>query len=179
MVFWLVVLPVFFSLLLLLLFGLAVARSEGFRRVLLGLKQSGKFSFLNVLSAEGVPALLIVALILGVGVYYPLSIIERVETAEKAAERGYDRRALIASFLGAFPMTSPRYVTFILLDEPRGTEATYGFASAGWTAAPTTGRIIARIAPLLGIEAIDEATPRVKQAMNIGVKIGRPRLASY
>ena len=100
-------------------------------------------------------------------------------TAEKIAARGYNRRALISSFLGIFPMTTPRYVVFVLLDEPKGIEATYGFASAGWTAAPTTGRIVARIAPLLGVKAINETAPGIRQAMNIGVNFRRPHLASY
>jgi cell division protein FtsI (penicillin-binding protein 3) len=45
----------------------------------------------------------------------------------------------------------PRYVVFILLDQPHGTKETAGFALAGWTAAPTVGRVIQRIAPLLGV----------------------------
>ena len=38
-----------------------------------------------------------------------------------------------------------------MFDEPKGTRASYGFATGGWTAAPATGRVIARIAPLLGV----------------------------
>jgi cell division protein FtsI (penicillin-binding protein 3) len=38
-----------------------------------------------------------------------------------------------------------------VLDEPQGTEATAGFATAGWTAAPTAGKVIARIAPMLNV----------------------------
>ena len=30
--------------------------------------------------------------------------------------------------------------------------STHGFATSGWNAAPTAGKVIARIAPLLGIE---------------------------
>ncbi len=29
---------------------------------------------------------------------------------------------------------------------------TYGFATSGWNAAPTTAKIIARVAPMLGLE---------------------------
>jgi cell division protein FtsI (penicillin-binding protein 3) len=77
-------------------------------------------------------------------------------TAEKAKAGGYNRKALIASFVGAFPMNDPRYVVLALLDEPKGNESTFNFASAGWTAAPTVGRIISRIAPILAVKPIDE-----------------------
>jgi len=100
-------------------------------------------------------------------------------TAEKAAGRGYSKRALITSFVGILPMTEPRYVVMVLLDEPRGTEATYNFATAGWNAAPTAARVIARIAPLLGIEAVDEASPEARQALDLSINGGRPRLASF
>ena len=40
----------------------------------------------------------------------------------------------------------------ILLDEPRGSEASGGARTAGMTAAPAVGRVIRRIAPFLGVE---------------------------
>ena len=52
---------------------------------------------------------------------------------------------------GCFPIDDPRYLVFVLLDEPHGTKATGGFALAGNTAAPLAGHVIARIAPLLGV----------------------------
>ena len=63
----------------------------------------------------------------------------------------YIPHALRTSFYGVFPVHDPRYVVFILLDQPHGTKETAGFALAGWTAAPTVGRVIQRIAPLLGV----------------------------
>ena len=79
-------------------------------------------------------------------------------TAEKAGHRGYRRTALLSSFVAAFPMNKPKYVVYVLLDEPNGTKDTFGFASAGWTAAPTAGRVIARIAPLLDVAPADATT---------------------
>lgn len=72
-------------------------------------------------------------------------------TAEKAVGRGYSRKRLITSFVGAFPMQAPRYVVLVMLDEPQATKQTFGYATAGWNAAPTVGRIVPRIAPLLGV----------------------------
>jgi cell division protein FtsI (penicillin-binding protein 3) len=63
----------------------------------------------------------------------------------------YIPHALRTSFFSAFPVHDPRYVVFVLLDQPHGTKATAGFALAGWTAAPLAGKVISRIAPLLGV----------------------------
>ena len=75
-------------------------------------------------------------------------------TAEKAVAGGYKKNALITTFVGAFPMDAPRYAVLVMLDEPHGTKKTHGYAGAGWNAAPTVGRIISQIAPMLGVMAI-------------------------
>lgn len=73
-------------------------------------------------------------------------------SAQVAGPHGrYIPHALRTSFYGVFPVHNPRYVVFILLDQPHGTKETGGFALAGWTAAPAVGRVIQRIAPLLGV----------------------------
>ena len=58
--------------------------------------------------------------------------------------------ALRTSFCAVFPVHNPRYIVFVLLDQPHGTKETGGFALAGYTAAPLAGKVIARIAPLAG-----------------------------
>lgn len=65
--------------------------------------------------------------------------------------RGYQSHVLVTSFFAAFPIEDPRYIVFVLLDEPHGTKETGGIALAGQTAAPLAGRVISRIAPLLGV----------------------------
>jgi cell division protein FtsI (penicillin-binding protein 3) len=72
-------------------------------------------------------------------------------TAEMPGRGGYRKKSVISSFLGAFPMEAPRYVTLVLLFEPHGTAETAGHITAGVNAAPVTGRIVKRIAPLLGV----------------------------
>jgi len=74
-------------------------------------------------------------------------------TAEKAIGGRYKRDSMITSFVGVFPIDEPRYAVLTLLDEPKGTKETFGFATAGWTAAPVAGAVIERIAPFLGVPA--------------------------
>lgn len=78
-------------------------------------------------------------------------------TAEKlGSSGGYKADSKMASFVGVFPIDDPRYVVLVMVDEPQGTKATYGFATGGWVAAPAAGRIISRIGPLMGIRPIYE-----------------------
>ena len=72
-------------------------------------------------------------------------------TADKLRGRRYVRDARMASFVGAFPMDKPRYVVFAMVDEPRGLESTFGYATGGWVAAPVVRRVIEGMAPLAGI----------------------------
>lgn len=55
-------------------------------------------------------------------------------------------------FVGAFPRSNPKYIMILFLDNPHPTKETYGYATGGWTAAPVSGRIMSRMAPLLGVQ---------------------------
>jgi cell division protein FtsI (penicillin-binding protein 3) len=70
----------------------------------------------------------------------------------------YIPHALRTSFCAVFPVHDPRYIVFVILDQPHGTKETGGFALAGYTAAPLAGRVIARNAPLLGVPNIPPPT---------------------
>ena len=72
-------------------------------------------------------------------------------TAEKAANGGYRHKSVLSSFVAAFPMDNPRYAVLIMVDEPQATKEAHGFITAGWTAAPAVSRVIAQIAPLMGL----------------------------
>ena len=95
-------------------------------------------------------------------------------TAEKAIGGRYERNSMITSFVGVFPIDRPRYAVLTLIDEPKGTKETFGFATAGWNAAPAAGTVIERIAPLLGIPAmVDPAETEEEPAFAGGDDGGR------
>ncbi len=72
-------------------------------------------------------------------------------SAEKNVGGHYVAHKLLTSFCAVFPIHDPRYIVFIMIDEPHGEKASGVMALAGHTAAPTAGRIVSRIAPLLGV----------------------------
>ena len=72
-------------------------------------------------------------------------------SAQVPGPHGYVPHALRTSFFAVFPVHDPRYVVFVLMDQPHGTKETGGFALAAYTAAPAAAHVIARIAPLLGV----------------------------
>ncbi len=73
-------------------------------------------------------------------------------TAEKVVKGRYSNSALLTSFLATFPTDDPQYVVLVMLDEPQRVAVTKGYATAGWNAAPTVGKIVARIGPILGVQ---------------------------
>ena len=86
-------------------------------------------------------------------------------SAEKPGRGGYNRKKLISSFLGAFPMDDPRYVVFAMVDEPQGSKATYGYATGGWVGAPTVARVVSSMVSILGISPVEEKEKFEKSLM--------------
>ncbi len=78
-------------------------------------------------------------------------------TAEKPSANGrYNDKAMISSFISAFPMDNPQYIVLVTLDEPKGNKSTYNFATGGWVAAPVVEKIISQMGPMLGMSPIFE-----------------------
>jgi len=72
-------------------------------------------------------------------------------TAEKVVGGRYSTSALLTSFLSTFPTDAPEYLVLVMLDEPQRVAESSNQATAGVNAAPTAGKIIERIAPILGV----------------------------
>jgi cell division protein FtsI (penicillin-binding protein 3) len=88
-------------------------------------------------------------------------------TAEKNQHGHYEEKKLLSDFVAAFPMNDPKYAILTLVDEPHPNKESHGYATAGWTVVPATGRIIQRIAPILGVQPVDENSPEIVHAMTV------------
>jgi cell division protein FtsI (penicillin-binding protein 3) len=73
-------------------------------------------------------------------------------TSEKVIGGHYSKTKLLTSFTAVLPADQPRYLLLVMIDEPKPTPETHGFATSGWNAVPVGGAIISRIAPLLGLQ---------------------------
>ncbi|XOJ66927.1 penicillin-binding protein 2 [Candidatus Pelagibacter sp. Uisw_134_02] len=89
-------------------------------------------------------------------------------TAEKAVVGGYTRKAKVNTFASIFPVSNPKYVMVVLLDEPKTSEnyiynyknksGSYKgtpFNTAGWTSVEVAGKIIEKIGPILATKYIE------------------------
>ena len=73
-------------------------------------------------------------------------------TAEKVVNGRYAKHKLLTDFMAILPSDKPKYLIFIMLDEPQPVPGTHGYATAGWNVGPTAGKVIAHIAPLLDVD---------------------------
>jgi cell division protein FtsI (penicillin-binding protein 3) len=83
-------------------------------------------------------------------------------TSEKVVGGRYSKTKVLTAFTAVLPADAPRYALLIMLDEPQATPETHGFATSGWNAVPVGGAVIARIAPLLGLEPRFDLAPSDK-----------------
>jgi cell division protein FtsI (penicillin-binding protein 3) len=72
-------------------------------------------------------------------------------TAQKVIHGRYSNTKNFTTFTAILPADKPKYLFLVVYDEPQGTAETHGFATAAWNAGAVTGRVIDRIAPILGI----------------------------
>ncbi len=86
--------------------------------------------------------------------YYPIG---KTSTADKPSKTGgYQEDVRLSSFIGAFPGYDPRFVILVSLDEPKPTEATAGWATAGWVAAPVFKNVVSRLGPVFGLNPVGD-----------------------
>jgi cell division protein FtsI (penicillin-binding protein 3) len=95
-------------------------------------------------------------------------------TAEKVGASGYRKHTNVSAFVSVFPMNAPRYAVYMMLDSPHGNKSTGGFSTAGVVSAPAAGRVIARIAPMLGLLPDLQDAAQINQELTIPLQPGRP-----
>ncbi len=87
-------------------------------------------------------------------------------TAEKVSARGgYAKDSLFSSFLGFFPIQDPKYAVLAILDEPKGTKESYGYATGGWTGAPVVARVVEQMGPLYQMAPAFGGEEKIMQEM--------------
>jgi cell division protein FtsI (penicillin-binding protein 3) len=99
-------------------------------------------------------------------------------TAEKVGAHGYRKHTNVSAFMSVFPMNAPRYAVYMMLDEPHGNKASAGYSTGGMVAAPAAGRVIARVAPMLGLLPDLQDAAAINQALYIPLQPARPPGAS-
>ncbi len=73
-------------------------------------------------------------------------------TSEKVIAGRYSKDKNLTTFMAITPADRPRYLSLILYDEPRPTPESHGYSTAAWNAGVTTGKVLSRVMPLLGVE---------------------------
>lgn len=79
-------------------------------------------------------------------------------TAEKNINGRYVGDKRMAIFVGVFPINDPQYAIMVLVDEPHPNKTSYGYATAGWVAAPAAGRIVTAMGSLIGMSPQENMT---------------------
>ena len=72
-------------------------------------------------------------------------------TANKVVNGRYSNDRVFTTFTAIAPSDKPKYLFLTVYDEPQGVPETHGQRTAAWNAGATTGRIIERVTPLLGL----------------------------
>jgi cell division protein FtsI (penicillin-binding protein 3) len=72
-------------------------------------------------------------------------------TAEKVIGGRYIHNRLFTTFMAAAPMNDPKYLFITIMDEPQGLPESGGYATAAWNSGVVTGKVIERVAPILGL----------------------------
>jgi len=72
-------------------------------------------------------------------------------TAEKVINGRYAKNRNFTTFMAIVPADKPRYLFLSIYDEPKGYAESAGYSTAAWNAGITTGKVIERAAPILGL----------------------------
>ena len=70
-------------------------------------------------------------------------------TAEKVVRGMYQKDKMLTTFMAIMPAHKPKYLYFIILDEPKGIPETHNLATSSWNAGAVTGKLIERTGPML------------------------------
>ena len=78
-------------------------------------------------------------------------------TAELIRGGSYSSNSNLASFIGMFPMSNPKYLVLAMIMDPRKIKETYYNNTGGWVAAPLVKKIILEMIKILAIPPISNS----------------------
>ena len=81
-----------------------------------------------------------------------ISVGGKTGTSRKAEKGSYSEKKVITSFIGVFPSETPKYLAFVLFDEPKSNINNSKENTGGNTAAPTFSKIVKKISPIIDSE---------------------------
>ena len=90
-----------------------------------------------------------------------LKIGGKTGTARKSKDKeGYYDNKIVTSFIGVFPVENPKYILFILFDDPKNENSLLEYYG-GNTAAPIFSKIVEKISPILMLKKYTESLGEV------------------
>ena len=90
-----------------------------------------------------------------------LKIGGKTGTARKSKDKeGYYDNKIVTSFIGVFPVENPKYILFILFDDPKNENSLLEYYG-GNTAAPVFSKIVEKISPILMLKKYTESLGEV------------------
>ncbi len=77
-------------------------------------------------------------------------------TAELLTSEGYNKKSNLASFIGVFPISNPKYIVLAMIKDPKKIKETNYNNTGGWVSAPLVKEIILNMINIIGIPFIVE-----------------------
>ena len=72
-------------------------------------------------------------------------------TADKLIHGHYSNDRVNTTFMSVVPADKPKYLFFVMMEDPQAAEGTYGYHTAAWNSGEVCGQIMQRVAPLLNL----------------------------
>ncbi len=72
-------------------------------------------------------------------------------TADKIIHGHYSKDRVNTTFMSIVPADKPKYLFFVMMEDPQSVEGTFGYHTAAWNSGEVCGKIMERVAPLLNM----------------------------
>ncbi|WP_237477990.1 peptidoglycan D,D-transpeptidase FtsI family protein [Lichenibacterium dinghuense] len=91
-------------------------------------------------------------------------------TADKLINGHYAKDRVNTTFMSVVPADKPKYLFFVMMEDPKAAEGTYGFHTAAWNSGDVCGKIMERVAPLLNLPpSLDLPTDPFPAVARLGI----------